>query len=226
MENNYKKKMYVFIILTLLCLIINIVFIIMLKNIDVKYAIQGSKIGFGSFNNAVFDALGGKVNKPLDIASTIILVFAFLLAAGFAVLAIIDLISAKSLKKIDKRYYAVLISFILLAAIYIIFNVVKINYRPVLIDGELKASFPSSHTLAAIGVFGVLITIIDRICKDNKKIKISIIICLVILSILMVVFRMLCGKHWATDVIGGVFFAALVILFNYSMIYFIKYKFD
>ena len=49
----------------------------------------------------------------------------------------------------------------MMISVYILFEKVVINYRPILIDNELEASFPSSHTMLAIctSVSSLLVTL-------------------------------------------------------------------
>ena len=44
----------------------------------------------------------------------------------------------------------VIYHYILVIFGYLIFEMIPINYRPILIEGFMEASYPSSHTLLAI----------------------------------------------------------------------------
>ena len=92
---------------------------------------------------------------------------------------------------------------------------IKINYRPVLLDGQTspEASFPSSHTMLSVGIFGLsLVEILLRVKK--QKLNISLACLLGVLAAVSAVGRLLSSAHWFTDVVGGTLFA-LAILFAF-----------
>ena len=81
---------------------------------------------------------------------------------------------------------------------------VVVNYRPVLIEGVLEASYPSSHTLLACTILGTtILQIINRV--NVKGLKILLICLCVIVCAVIVVGRLLSGVHWLTDIVGSIF---------------------
>ena len=107
--------------------------------------------------------------------------------------------------------------FVITIILYVAFDKIVINYRPVILPGELEleSSFPSSHTMLAIVVFGSAAIDLKRRLKGNKVGSIiGIVLCL--LMLLIVVCRFLSGAHWLTDIVGGVLIAgALVAWYAY-----------
>lgn len=61
----------------------------------------------------------------------------------FALLGAAQLVRRKSLLKVDGSILALGVFYITVLAAYLIFEEVVVNYRPVLIDGKLEASYPS-----------------------------------------------------------------------------------
>ena len=84
---------------------------------------------------------------------------------------------------------------------------IPINYRPILIEGIMEASYPSSTTLLVLSVMPTLIFQVNRRVK-NGAVKAVINVSTVFFSAFMVIGRMICGVHWFTDIVGSVFLSA------------------
>ena len=185
-------------------------FTLAVKFIDVKaIGPEGSKVGFASLNGAVSKALG--TSSAWFAVAEGIGYTALLVCAGFALQGLFQLITRRSLKKVDPGILALGGLYAVTLALYFVFNVIPINYRPVLIEGALEPSYPSSHTMLAIVVF--VSAAIERQKHSNKSgLSFTGIVC-VILTILCVAARVLSGVHWITDIIGAVILAAALLEF-------------
>ena len=87
-------------------------------------------------------------------------------------------------------------------AAYVFFEIVAVNYRPVLIEGVLEVSYPSSTTMLVMCVMlSAMIELRDRI--RNKTVRCSITAAILGFTMFMVIARLLSGVHWITDIIGG-----------------------
>ena len=86
---------------------------------------------------------------------------------------------------------------------YLIFEMIPINYRPILIEGFLEASYPSSTTLLVLSVMPTLRFQVNR-RRNNSVIKRVVSICTILFSIFMVIGRLIAGVHWFTDIVGGI----------------------
>ena len=80
---------------------------------------------------------------------------------------------------------------------------IPINYRPILIDGMLEASYPSSTTLLVLSVMPTLIFQVNR-RSANPVLKEIVRGLTVLFSAFMVIGRLIAGVHWFTDIVGAV----------------------
>ena len=129
-----------------------------------------------------------------------------------------QIIRYKSLKKVDKRLIYLGIFYVVMLIVYVLCDKIVINYRPILEDGVLESSFPSSHTLLAICVCATSLLISKYYIKNENVLKIFNILTY-ILMIVLVVGRLLSGVHWLTDIIGGIIISAFLVYLYYSFIY-------
>ena len=194
-------------------LLISIIFTILVSTVDVQPSgISGTNLGFSTINYSVFDSIG--TNDAIYLATEILGYIFIIPAAFFAVLGIIQLIKRKNFKKVDLHFYALLGLYIAVAATYVFFELVAVNYRPILIDGKAEASYPSSHTMLAITVLLSSFLMICRLVK-NRTIKFVALGVTVVCSVAMAILRLYSGVHWATDIIGGILISvSLVLIFN------------
>jgi undecaprenyl-diphosphatase len=94
---------------------------------------------------------------------------------------------------------------------YFIFEIIPVNYRPILINGFMEASYPSSTTLLVLSVMPTVVFQCEKRARD-AKIKKIIRIGAISFSLFMVVGRMISGVHWLTDIIGAILLSAGLFL--------------
>ena len=187
-----------------------LVLILLLRTVDVKaIGPNGSSVGFAALNGAFFK-LTGRIDSLYKL-SEIIGYLALLSAAFFAFLGLLQLVKGKKLKAVDKDLYLLGGFYVVVLAVYLLFEKVVINYRPVLEDGQLAASFPSSHTMLAITFFGAA-ALQFRNRLDDQKIRSAVVIGCQFFVLLTVLLRLFCGWHWLTDVIGGILIGTALLL--------------
>ena len=99
---------------------------------------NGSSVGFATLNGYVHERIG--VNIPLYTITDWLGFVPIGVAFGFAILGLVQWIKRKSLLKVDRSLLALGGFYVVVLAAYIFFEIVVINYRPVLLGGYLEAS--------------------------------------------------------------------------------------
>lgn len=229
MEGRIMEKVKKLYIITAILLVVTIAYIIMVKTVDVK-AIgpvnpetgEVSKVGFATLNDSVRNTIGEshtwyKITKYSGY-------LALLLAAGYGIYGFVELLKKKSIFKVDKRIITLGAFYVVVLAIYVLFEIWIVNYRPVLEEsGELEASFPSSHTVLAICVCGSSLFVSKYFIK-NKSLKRVIDVIALVLLVVTLGGRVISGVHWISDIIGGVIISAYLLMAVYSVMKTIDYK--
>ena len=129
----------------------------------------------------------------------------FLPVAFLIILGFVELVKRKSFKKVDRELKLLALFYVAVGAVYLFFEkFFIINYRPIMLDGKLESSYPSSHTLFAITLCGSAMLINRALLKKNQKQAMVMNLLLAALALVTVVGRLLSGVHWATDIIGGI----------------------
>ena len=126
---------------------------------------------------------------------------------GFAMLGLVQWIQRKHILRIDFSILVLGGFYILVTAVYMIFEMCVINYRPILINGYLEASYPSSTTMLVLCVIPTTILQIGNRIR-HRWIRRSISILLIGFMLFMVIGRLISGVHWLTDIIGGILISA------------------
>lgn len=186
-----------------------LLFTILIKLVDVKpIGPNASSVGFAAVNGAVRDIIGVSTIW-YDVSKTMGLL-AILLAVLFACLGVRQLIRRRSLTKVDPEILALGCLYAATLILYVLFDKLAVNYRPVLENGVLEPSYPSSHTLLSLVVFGSAAFLIRRYFYPGTVRRVLLCADLVFL-ILTVLSRLLSGFHWFTDIIGGLLIAGALL---------------
>ena len=174
---------------------------------------QGSAVGFAAINR-MFHQLTGVHMLLYHITDWLGLVpvaFGF----GFAVLGLIQWIKRKHILKVDHSILALGVYYILMLAAYLFFEEFVVNYRPILINGYLEASYPSSTTLLVLCVMPTSLMQLNTRIK-NQNMRLCSAWAIKIFIAFMVLGRLLSGVHWLTDIIGGILLSiGLVALYRF-----------
>ena len=129
----------------------------------------------------------------------------------FASIGFVQLVQRKSLFKVDLDIIMLGAYYVLVIFGYLLFEMVPINYRPVLIEGFLEASYPSSTTLLVLSVMPTLYFQAQRRLNPNA-LRQTILIFSVLFSAFMVIGRLVSGVHWLTDIVGAVLLSSGIFL--------------
>ncbi len=174
---------------------------------------NGSSVGFATLNELVHKLTG--VHMTLYIITDWLGLVPLFFVFGFAILGLVQLIQRKSFFKVDRSILVLGGFYIIVMALYLLFEVFVINYRPVLIDGHLEASYPSSTTMLVLCVIPTaMMQLNSRIL--NQTFRKVILGFLVIFTAFMVIGRLISGVHWFTDIVGGILLSTgLVVLYHF-----------
>ncbi len=206
-----KNKIFTAKICTAVALIVLfILWTILVKCVDVQdIGPDGSRVGFASLNQAFHELTG--VNMTLYNITDLLGLVPIAIALCFAVSGLVQLIKRRSLWRVDGEILALGVFYIIVIAVFLFFEKAAINYRPVLIEGKLEASYPSSTTLLSICVLPTAMIKVRRSIKSRTA-RIAILCPLAVFCAFMVVVRTICGVHWLTDIIGGMLVGSGLVL--------------
>lgn len=189
---------------------------VLLHRVDVKAAgPEGTKIGFAAFN-VWFHQMTGLHLGLYTVTDWLGLVPIFICLC-FGCLGFVQLVKRRSLLKVDGDILLLGLYYVLVIAAYLIFEMIPMNYRPVLIEGRLEASYPSSTTLLVLSVMPTLWFQADRrfVSKLTRK---AAAVFTVVFSVFMVIGRLVSGVHWATDIIASVLLSSGLFLLYQSAV--------
>ena len=195
---------------------------VLIRHIDVQNAgPNGTEIGFATIN-VWFHRLTGVHMLIYTITDWLGLV-PIIICMCFGVLGLVQLIKRRSILRVDPDILLLGIYYVLVIACYLIFEMIPINYRPILINGNLEASYPSSTTLLVLSVMPTLKYQSDRRIANPMTRK-SIALFVFAFSLFMVTGRLISGVHWATDIIGSVFLSSGLFMVYRSMAEYTGYR--
>ena len=169
----------------------------------------GSSVGFATFNRLFHNITG--VNMSLYTVTDWLGLIPLGVATGFAILGLVQWLRRKHILKVD---YDVLVLggfYLAVAAVYILFEVLHINYRPVLINGYLEASYPSSTTMLVMCIMPSAAMQLNSRIK-NYVLRRCVVFVITAFILFMVTGRLISGVHWVTDIIGGALLSVGLVL--------------
>ena len=175
---------------------------------------QGSTVGFATVNSWVHNLTG--VHMSLYTVTDWLGLVPIAFAIGFALLGLIQWVQSNHLRQVDYSIIVLGGFYLLVMAAYVLFEVVVINYRPVLINGCLEASYPSSTTMLVLCVMPTTLMQLNARIK-NQTLKRWVGFGITAFILFMVIGRLLSGVHWFTDIIGGVLLSAGLVMLYYSI---------
>ena len=176
---------------------------------------EGSSVGFATLNKLIHNSTG--VHMMLYTITDWLGLVPICLIMGFGVLGLCEWIKRKNLFKIDYNILVLGGFYIVVMAIYIFFEMFVVNYRPILINGYLEASYPSSTTMLVMCVMPT------AIMQFNTRIKNSIFrrcVAFIINAfiVFMVIGRLVSGVHWFSDIVGGAMLSSGLVMIYDSIV--------
>ena len=191
----------------LLCIgcMCNIAFVfwtLLIQKVDVRpLGVKGTDIGFATIN-CWFHKLTGVHIRIYTITDWLGLV-PIIICVIFCVIGFVQLLKRRSLFKVDCDIILLGVYYIVVIFGYLIFEMIPINYRPILIEGFLEASYPSSTTLLVLCVMPTLMEQVNR-RTENETVKRLVNVFVIYFSVFMVLGRLISGVHWFTDIVGSI----------------------
>lgn len=170
---------------------------------------NNSSVGFSTVNELFHNLTG--VNFTLYTITDWLGLVPVFFGFGFGVLGLFQWIKRKNVLKVDYSILILGVYYIVVIAAYLFFEKCVINYRPVLINGHLEASYPSSTTLLVLCVMPTTAKQLSFRIK-NRAIRCFVIAAIVSFTVFMVIARLLSGVHWLTDIIGGALLSAALVM--------------
>ena len=176
---------------------------------------QESSVGFATINQFVHKLTG--VHMSLYTITDWLGLVPPVFVIGFALLGLIQWIKRKHILKVDYNILILGGFYIIVMAVYVLFEMLVVNYRPILINGYLEASYPSSTTMLVMCVMPTAIMQFNARIKNNV-LKRFVATAIIVLIVFMVIGRLVSGVHWLTDIIGGALLSAGLVLMYRAII--------
>ena len=195
-------------------LVLFIIWTVALQFVDVgAIGPQGSSVGFASLNKIIHNITG--VNMSLYTITDWLGLVPICFIMGFGILGLCEWIKRKKLFKVDYSILTLGGFYIIVMLAYIFFEMYVVNYRPILINGILEASYPSSTTMLVMCVMPTAIMQFNLRIK-NKGLKKCVNILITAFVVFMVIGRLVSGVHWFSDIIGGALLSSgLVLMYRF-----------
>ena len=186
------------------------IFTLLVRTVDMApIGPRGSFVGFASLNGFVHRCTG--VHMLLYTITDWLGLVPIAVALGFAIFGLLQWIARRRLWRVDRSILVLGGFYLLVIASYILFEYVVVNRRPVLIDGFLEVSYPSSTTLLVTTVMPTAIMQL-RARIGGAILRRGVTLLILAFTVFMVVGRLLSGVHWLTDIIGGSILSAGLVM--------------
>lgn len=195
-----KKWLCIAVILT----IIFISYTLVIKFVDVQT--EGEiTVGLGTINFWWRDLVG--LSLVWNYISNVVAILVLFQVGLLLLWQFVILLRRKKIGQLAKHWWMFDVSLVILVSCYFLFEVLIINYRPIVINGVVDSSYPSSHVL----LFCTVIPLVVRtVFRENKSWRwLSFVMCVGLL-VLGVIARLLSGYHWLTDITGGVLLGIVI----------------
>lgn len=169
---------------------------------------MGSQVGFAGLNGW-FHGLTG-VHWWLYDLTDLLGLASLGICGGFGLQGLCQWVRRKSIRRVDGELLALGGFYLTVLAVFFLFELFQINHRPVLIQGRLEASYPSSTTLLVLCVMSTAQMQLRRRLRPGalRRMVCTMLPCF---TAFMVLARLLSGVHWLTDILGGAVLSAALV---------------
>jgi undecaprenyl-diphosphatase len=187
-------------------IVIFAIWTLLIQKVDVQpIGANKTNIGFATLNSW-FHKLTGVHMRIYHITDWLGLVPVFCCMI-FGCVGFVQLMKRRKLLEVDFDILFMGIYYVTVICGYLIFEMIPINYRPILIEGILEASYPSSTTLLVLCVMPTLTEQVNRRI-EHALFKRMITFFVISFSVFMVLARLISGVHWLTDIVGSIMLSA------------------
>ncbi len=174
---------------------------------------DGSMVGLAALNEGARALLGE--SHLAETLSNVLLVVPLASMLALAAIGAHQIIARRSLAGVSRDLWLLLGLYVVMLVLYVLFNHVSLNNRPVLEDGVCEPSFPSSHTLLAVTTLGAaMVQAMQRMRQGGARTAV-VAVCAMAAAAL-VIARAMAGVHWATDILGGVLLGIALVAFYHA----------
>lgn len=162
---------------------------------------DNSSVGFATINKYIHNLTG--VNMLLYHITDWMGLIPISFMIGFAAQGLIQWFKRRHLIAVDSDILLLGAYYLVVCGVYFLFEYVVINNRPVLINGYLEASYPSSTTLLVLCIMPTATIQLNPLIRNGalKKVFSSAV---GVFSVCMLLGRVFSGVHWITDIIGSI----------------------
>ena len=161
----------------------------------------GSPVGFARLNGSVRDLVG--VRMGLYDLTDRLSVIPLGLVGCLGLWGLAQWMRRKSLARVDRSLLMLGGFYLAVLVCYGLLEVWTVNYRPVLIDGLLEGSYPSSTTMLSLCVMPTAWwQLRERIRSSLLRRCTGWIVGA--FTAFLVVGRLFSGVHWFSDIVGGI----------------------
>lgn len=196
-------------------LIVFVLWTVAVKFVDVRaIGPNSTEVGFATINKYIHNLTG--VNMTLYTITDWLGLVPFAFVIGFGLSGLRQWIARKNILKVDYSIFVLGGFYIVVMAAYIFFEMFVINYRPILINNCLEASYPSSTTMLVLCVMPTALMELKSRIK-NTVLRRCVTIAIFGFTAFMVIGRLLSGVHWITDIIGGAMLSTGLVMLYYSV---------
>lgn len=174
---------------------------------------QDSIVGFATINRFVHNLTG--THMQLYTITDWLSVVPVGIMMCFAALGLFQWIKRRKFKDVDYNILILGGFYLVVMGAYILFEMIPINHRPVLIEGFLEVSYPSSTTMLVMCVMPTAMMQL-RLRMKQGYFRTLLLVLIALFIVFMVIGRLISGVHWLTDIVGGTLLSlGLVILYNF-----------
>lgn len=160
----------------------------------------GSRVGLATLNCWVHRLTG--VHMTLYTLTDWLGLVPIAICLSFALVGLSQWMGRKSPARVDTRLFVLGGLYVLVIGVYVCFEFVTVNCRPVLIGGVLETSYPSSTTLLVLCVLPSALTEWkEGLGPKWARMGLNLLVWSFVLF--MVAGRLVSGVHWFSDIVGS-----------------------